>query len=86
MDRVDGLDFHEEALIDQQIELERVLALELLVPDGDDVLTPDDMASQLEFHRQAPLINRFQQSRPLILVHFDRGPDHVVSHSGRLGK
>jgi hypothetical protein len=58
----------------------------MLVPDDHDVLFYDNMTSQLELHRQTPFVDRFQQSRSFVFVHFDRGPIYVVRHFRRFGK
>ena len=79
-----GLDFNKQSFVDQQIESEFFFALKLLVPNNHIVLVLDRMVSQTEFHRQAPFVNQFKQSRPFILVHFNRSPDYLNESFQRL--
>ena len=43
-------------------------------------------ANGVEFHCQAPFVDRFQQAWAFIPMHFDRGADHVVRYSRGLGE
>jgi hypothetical protein len=81
-----GFNLNKHAAIDQQIEPEGILALKLLLLNDYLVLILDVMASQFEFHRQTPFINRLQQTGSLVLVNFNGSADHVMGQSRCLGK
>ena len=85
-DRFNGFDLHEQALIDEQIESEQFFSLELFVPNHYPILALDRMPSQFKLHRQAPFVNRFEQSRTFILMDFNRSANRVVSYCGGLRK
>ncbi len=75
---ISGFDLHLQTLIDEQVESEFFFSLKMLVPNDHVVLTLDRMAAQLKLHRQAPFINRFEQSRTFILMDFNRSANTIL--------
>ena len=82
--RFNRFDLQEQAPVHQQVEFESDGPLELFVSNDDVGLVFDLVTSKPELHRQTPFINRFEQARSFVLVHFDGGADTVVGNSRSL--
>ena len=74
MDRaelVDGFEFKENFILDDQVGAEAAIEGEVLIADGDFFLRGNGKTSIGEFECEALFINRFEQSRSKFPVHGD---------------
>lgn len=76
-DARDCLAFDEHATFDQEVEAKHAFAHEAFVEDRNGALGLDRKAPQRQFTGEAPFINRFEQSRPLVLMNFNRRGDDL---------
>ena len=78
-DVLNGFDFHLEAAIDEDIELENFVENQVLVANLHLALIDCRYAAQAKFVQQATLVNALEESWPQRLVNYNRRADDNVA-------
>ena len=84
MNFLDGLCFNEKAGIHERVKLQWFLSLEILISNDHRFLGGHVVATQFQLFAEAPEVNRFEQSRPFVLVNFNRRTNNIMGNRGRL--
>jgi hypothetical protein len=73
---VDALDFHDEGVIDDQVEPIAAVERRALLLERQGPLALELEPEEREFVSYAMLVGRLEQPRPQVSVHLDAGTDH----------
>jgi len=83
-DALDGFHLDQEASLDEKVVSEFLLFGKAFIRNDYSSLRFTGETAELKFLRQAPFINRFDQSRSLVAMDFNRRSDHRFSKCRRL--
>jgi hypothetical protein len=77
---VDRLYFHDQNVVDDEVEAIATFELDPLVLEGDGYLALETKPAQRELMSDALFVRRFQQSGPQVPVHLDASPDDLLRY------